>query len=180
MRTLSLLACAALAAAALTAVAGASGPTAGSLSLERGRGVVTLDLRGVVLGRLTAGSLRVVDTTPRDRHTPLVMGRRVTEERIGPRTVLYRGQGLRFRMLGGGYRITIRANGISLSVVGRGTATLDGEPRFAGDSTGVYSFEDGVDCGFEPELCTALPEEAQRFLLEPEPVPGGSMRLPPR
>lgn len=176
MRTLFVLACTVALAAALAVTAGAGEPEAGSLSLERGKGVVTLELRGVVLGRLTAGSLRVVDTTPRDRHTAYVVGRKLTQERLGPRTVVYRGQGLRFRMLGGGYRITIRASGISLSVVGRGVVVLDGEPRFAGDDAGVYSFEDGVDCGVEPELCTPLPSEPQRFVLEPAPDGDGGMR----
>lgn len=176
MRTFSFLACTALLAAAFAVTtAGAAEPEVGSLSLERGRGVVTLDLRGVVLGRLTAGSLRVVDTTPRDRHTALVRGKELTQERIGPRTVLYRGLGLRFRMLGGGYKIAIRGNGISLSVVGRGSVVLDGEPRFAGDDSGVYSFDEGVDCEAEPDRCAPLPTEPQRFALEP-PGSGNPVR----
>ncbi len=172
MRTLSLFACSVVTAAALVATAGAAEPAVGSLSLEGGRGTVTLDLRGVVLGRLTTGSLRVTDTTPRDRHAALVVGRKLTQERLGPRTVVYRGQGLRFRMLGGGYKITIRGSGISLSVVGKGAVSLDGEPRFAADDAGVYSFEEGVDCSAEPELCTPLPTEQQRFALEPPPDDG--------
>ena len=176
MRTAVLLACAAFAAAFLVATSSAAQPTTGTLSLERGKGVVTLELRGVVLGRLTGGSLRVTDTTPRDRYTATVAGRELTQRRVGPRTVLYRGQGLRFRMLGGGYRITIRGSGVSLSVVGRGSVVLDGEPRFVGDDTGVYSFEEGVDCGFEPERCTPLPDLPVRFVLEPPNDGGGSLR----
>ncbi len=72
-----------------------------------------IDLRGSVLGRLTTGTLRVTDQTPNDRYAALVVGRKVTQERLGPRTVLYRGQGLRFRMLGGGYRMVARGSGIS-------------------------------------------------------------------
>ena len=70
------------------------GADAGTLSVERGKGVVMIDLRGSVLGRLTAGSLRVTDQTPNDRYGALVVGRKLTQERLGPRTVLYRGQGL--------------------------------------------------------------------------------------
>jgi hypothetical protein len=176
MRTLVTLACTTAVAAILAVTAGAAEPAVGSLSVERGRGVVALELRGVVLGRLTTGSLRVVDTTPRDRHTAYVVGRKLTQERVGPRTVVYRGQGLRFRMLGGGYKITIRASGISLSVVGRGVVVLDGEARFADDDVGVYSFEEGVDCGVETELCTPLPSEPQRFLLEPPADEDGDLR----
>jgi hypothetical protein len=64
-----------------------------------------LDLRGSVLGRLGSGTLRVTDHTPADRYVALVVGRKLTQERVRPRTVLYRGHDLRFRMLGGAYRI---------------------------------------------------------------------------
>ena len=75
----------------------------------------------------------MTDHTPNDRYSALVVGRKVTQERLGPRTVLYRGQGLRFRMLGGGYRVVARGSGITVSAVGRGVVMLDAEPRFAGD-----------------------------------------------
>ena len=101
-------------AAAIASFASAAEPTAGTLSVERGKGVVMIDLRGNVLGRLTAGTLRVTDQTPYDRYSALVVGRKLTQERLGPRTVLYRGQGLRFRMVGGGYRMVARGAGISV------------------------------------------------------------------
>lgn len=169
MRTLSLLACAIVVACSLAGIAGAVEPNAGTLSVDRGKGAVTLDIRGSVLGLLTSGSLRVVDTTPRDRFGALVVGRKLTQERLGVRTVVYRGQGLRFRMLGGGYRITVRGTGISLSAVGRGVVWLDAERKVPGEDAGVYSLDDGVDCGFDPAVCTALPDEPTRFLIEPKP-----------
>lgn len=163
MRKLALITCSVVA-AAVVGSAGAVEPNAGALSVERGKGAVTLELRGVVLGRLSTGTLRVTDSTPRDRFTALVVGRKLAQERVGPRTVLYRGQGLRFRMVGGGYRIVVRGTGIALSAVGRGVVTLDGERNTDGDA-GVYSLDDGVDCGSEPEFCIALPEEPERFVL---------------
>jgi hypothetical protein len=169
MRKLILFACSVTAGAVVAASAGAAEPNVGTLSVEQGKGVVALDLRGSVLGRLTNGSLRVVDQTPRDRFVPLVVGRRLTQERLGPRTVLYRGQGLRFRMVGGGFKIVIRGTGISVSAVGRGAVSLDGERRVEGEDTGVYSV-DGVDCGVEPALCTPLPDEPERFVIGPPPV----------
>jgi hypothetical protein len=169
MRKLILVLCTLAAFAGIAATAWAVEPTAGTLSVERGKGVVMVDLRGSLLGRLTTGSLRVTDHTPNDRYTALVVGRKVTQERLGPRTVLYRGQGLRFRMLGGGYRVVARGSGISVSAVGRGVVMLDAEPKFAGDDAGVYSL-DGVDCSLEPTLCTPLPTEQERFTLEP-PAP---------
>ena len=164
MRKLLLLcACTAL---LFATAAWAAEPTAGTLSVERGKGVVMVDLRGSLLGRLGSGSLRVTDHTPSDRYTALVVGRKVTQERIGPRTVVYRGQGLRFRMLGGGYRVVVRGSGISVSAVGRGVVVLDAEPRFTGEDAGVYSL-DGVDCSLEPALCAPLPTEPERFTLGP-------------
>ena len=175
MRTLVLIACTLVAGALLASAAGAAEPTSGTLSLERGRGSVAVDLKGSALGRLTNGSLRVTDQTPNDRYAPLVFGKRVTQERLGPRTVIYRGVGLRFRMLGGGYRMMMRGSGIALSIVGRGVVTLDGDPRFVGDDAGVYSL-DGVDCSVEPENCVALPDDPQRFTLGPPATPTPKVR----
>jgi hypothetical protein len=175
MRKLVALVCAFTALAAST-IAGAAEPTAGTLSVERGKGVVMIDLKGSVVGRITTGSLRVTDHTPNDRYAAVVFGRKLTQERLGPRTVLYRGQGLRFRMLGGGYRMVARGSGITVSAVGRGFVVLDGDPRFPEDDAGVYSL-DGTDCSVEPLSCLPLPVEPERFALEPPvvtPQPGAA------
>jgi hypothetical protein len=178
MRKLTLLVCSLAAAAAVAGSAGAADPNSGTLSVERGRGVVILELRGSVLGRIANGSLRVTDLTPRDRFGAMVVGRRLTEERIGPKTVLYRGQGLSFRMHGG-HRLVVRGNGISLSAVGRGSVSLDGEPRVTGEDVGVYSI-DGTDCWVLPLECTPVPLEAERFVIGPPPEEGGGGRVPNR
>ena len=165
VRTLALISCAVVAAAfTLVGFAGAAEPNVGVLSVVQGRGVVTIEVRGNVLGRLTNGSLRVTDNTPGDRYAAYVVGRKLTQVRVGPRSVLYRGQGLRFRMLGGGYRVVIRGAGIDVEAVGRGIVTLDGEPRVPGENVGVYSL-DGADCELEPLRCEPLPTEPERFLL---------------
>jgi hypothetical protein len=169
MRKLAVLLCSITALAA--AAAALAQPAPGTLSVERGRGVVMIDLKGSVVGRITSGSLRVTDHTPNDRYTAVVYGRKLTQERAGPRTIVYRGAGLRFRMLGGGYRIVARGSGITVSAVGRGSVMLDGEPRFTADDLGVYSL-DGTDCSVDPLTCTPLPLEPERYLLEPlEPQP---------
>jgi hypothetical protein len=173
MRKLVVLGCSITALAAAT-LAWAAEPTGGTLSVERGRGTVMIDLKGSVVGRIWNGTLRVTDHTPFDRYSAAVFGRKVTEERLGPRTVLYRGQGLRFRMLGGGYRMVARGAGITVSAVGRGTVVLDAEQRFVGDDTGLYSL-DGTDCSVDPLSCTPLPIEPERYDLEPPaPEPKGS------
>ena len=178
MRLLLVL-CTIATAAILTGTSGAAGPTgptAGTLSVEGGRGVVTVELRGSILGRVANGVLRVIDLTPRDKYAPKVSGRKLTQSRVGPRTVVYRGQGLRFSMLGGTYRFVVKGNGIALSGVGWGSVTLLAQPRFAGDDTGVYSV-DGVDCSAEPESCTALPEVSLKLKLGTPASEG--LRTPP-
>jgi hypothetical protein len=165
MRALILFACAVASAVAVVGSAVAAQPETGALSLDRGRGSVALEIRGSVLGRLTSGTLRVTDLTPRDRFVPAVTGRKLTTVRVGPRTILHRGQGLRFRMLGGGYKIVVRGTGISMSAVGRGTVVLDGDPGVLGEDVGVYSLDEGIDCGTNAALCTPLPSEPQRFEL---------------
>ena len=165
MRKLILFACSIAALAVLGGSAGAAAPDVGVLSVEDGKGMVMLDLKGSVLGRLSTGTLRVTDLTPRDRYSALVVGRKLAQERLGPKTVFYRGQGLRFRMVGGAFRIIVRGTGISVSAVGRGVVVLDSEPRYPGEDVGVYSLEEGVDCDVERDLCTPLPDEPERFTL---------------
>jgi hypothetical protein len=178
MRKLVALLCAFCACLVAGGGAWAGEPTAGTLSVDRGKGVVMIDFRGSVLGKMTSGTLRVTDQTPNDRYTALVVGKKLTQERIGPRTTLYRGTGLRFRLLGGGYRMVARGSGITLSAVGRGVVMLDGDPRYIGDDVGVYS-RDGVDCTLEPLSCTGLPTEAERFALEPSTTTTTSPRKAP-
>ena len=124
-------------------------------------------------GGSATGTLRVTDHTPRDPFGEIVFGRKVVEERVGPRTVVYRGQGLRFRMVGGGYRIVVRGTGIAVSAVGRGVVSLDGERR-GDETTGIYSLT-GADCWVEPTLCVPLPDEPERFVLG-QPEEGGENR----
>jgi len=167
MRALILFVCAIAVTVAVAASAGAGVRDNGQLSLERGRGSATLEMRGVVLGRLTNGTLRVTDLTPRDRFDPTVSGRKVTAERIGAKTTLYRGVGIRFKVLGGRYRIVLRGSGMSVSAVGVGEVVLDGDPRWLGDDVGVFSL-DGVDCVMGSQLCPPLPTEPTRYELGSE------------
>lgn len=162
MRRLITLACLGAVSTVLVAAARGAEPELGSLSVERGRGLITLDVRGSVLGRLALGSITVTDRTPNDPYLASVTGKRIViQRRLTPTKVFIRGQGLRFRMVGGSYKIVIRGSGVSLSAVGRGQVWLDGEPRYPGDDTGVYSIV-GIDCGEEPESCDIVPDEAVR------------------
>jgi hypothetical protein len=169
MRRLIIPVCLAAAFAALVGAARGAEPEAGTLTIERGRATIVLDVRGNVLGRLTNGSITVTDKTPNDAYLANITGKRiVAQRRLTATKVFYRGQGLRFRMLGGSYRIVLRGAGISLSAVGRGAVSIDGEPRFEGDDVGLYSLE-AVDCAIEPESCTPVTDEPIRLKLVQPP-----------
>jgi hypothetical protein len=172
MRTLILLACSLASAAAIVGAAAADEPDVGNLSVERGKGVVVLELRGSTLGRLGSGTLTVTDLTPRDRYTATVTARKMLGVRqIGLKTTRYRGQGLRFRMVGGRYRFVVRGSGIALSAVGKGVVVLDAERLTPVEDAGVYSLELGVDCSLDPGVCTPLPDEPERYVIGVAPTP---------
>jgi len=169
MRKAVWLACLAVVVAASAGVARASEPTTGTLSIEGGKGAFTLEVRGSMLGTLTLGSIVAVDRTPSDPYGAIVTGRRLAaQRRLGPAKVMYRGQGLRFRMVGGSYRVVIRGVGLALSAVGRGTFSLDGEPPVLGGDMGVYALN-GADCSSDPASCTPIPDDPVRLKLQGAP-----------
>lgn len=165
----------ALLALAIPVAASAGGRAGdGTLSVEDGRGKVTVQARGGLIGRLDRGLLTVYDLTPNDPYSPVVTGVDLPPVAIGDRGIRYRGAGMRFRIIGGAFRVVIQGRGIDLSVVGRGAGSLVGE----GIDTGLYSL-DGADCRKDPESCEPLPQESTRFRLGgPERGGKGSERSP--
>ena len=124
---------------ALPAGAGARklGPGDGTLAVENAQGVVTLAVRGGVIGRFDQGTIEIFDPVAGDGPGPVVRGFQKARD-LGPRRTLYSGEGdVRFRLIGGFYRVRITAIGLDVSAVGRGVATLDGT-GFA-DQPGRYS-----------------------------------------
>ena len=110
---------------------------AGSLSIEDGRGTVTLRGKGVVIGRLERGEVQIVDLSPLDQWSPRING--VPRGR----TVVMRGKDVNFYVPGGRYRITVSGTGFSISARGQGSATLDGSADPVG-TTGTYAVGDEV------------------------------------
>ena len=108
---------------------------AGSLSIEDGRGTIVLQGKGIVIGRLERGDLRIVDLTPLDQWSPRVNG--VPRGR----TVWTRGKDVNFYVPGGRYKITVHGDGVSISARGQGLAGLDGDADAAG-STGTFAVGD--------------------------------------
>jgi hypothetical protein len=156
-KTLVLLALLALA----LPVAGIAGAGDGTLSVEDGRGKVTIQARGGVIGRVDRGTITIFDLTPGDANVPAVFGDDLPPVLVGEAGIRYTGSGMRFRAIGGRYRIVIQGRGIDLSAVGRGFGSIRGDVG----QLGVYSL-DGSDCRNDREACTLLPEVERRFLLE--------------
>jgi hypothetical protein len=146
---------------ALPAVALAAKADTSRLSINDGRGLVVLKGRGTVVGRIDLGSVSVVDTTPGDLTEPLVFN--CDDETFRGTATVCTGDHLRFRMIGGGWKIVIRGAGIDLSAaVGRGSVLLNGDTR----KPGVYSV-DGVDCRTEAASCLPLPAEPTTIARSP-------------
>ena len=119
----------------------------GSLSIEDGRGTVTLRGKGVVIGRLERGEVQIVDLSPLDQWSPRVNG--VPRGR----TVGMRGKDVNFYIPGGRYRITVTGTGFSISARGQGTATLDGSADPVG-TTGTYAVGDEARLPLPEDLVT--------------------------
>jgi hypothetical protein len=139
----------------------------GTLSVEDGRGKVSIQARGGVIGRLERGTITIYDLTPEDANLPAVFGDDQAVLLVGD-GLKYTGSDMRFRVIGGRYRIVIQGRGIDLSAVGKGFGSIRGDVG----QLGVYSL-DGADCRKDRTACKLLPEVEKRFVLEAGPERGG-------
>ncbi len=132
----------------------------GTLSVENARGRVTVQAKGAVLGRISVGSVVIYDQTPNDSFEPFVSGDDYVKL-VGETGIQYGGRNLRFRLIGGSYRIVVKGTGVDLSVVANGYAILEGDSG----GPGVYS-GDGTDCRTATGGgCKPLPNETKRIKL---------------
>lgn len=144
-----------------TALAIHSLPGDGTLVVDNGRGVVTVRAKGGIIGRFDSGRLVIEDPIESDGKAPVVYGAERIRD-LGNHRTLYVGEDIRFRMIGGLYRVTIQAVGIDVSAVGRGLVILDAT-GFT-DLPGRYSINGGP---FQP-----LPGKPTTFTLGTPPPPG--------
>ena len=159
MRRLSLLALVVVLALPVAAWAAATLPGDGTLVVDNGNGLVTIRARGGILGRFVTGNMVISDLDLTDGKVPVVYGAESIQQLGGGRT-RYSGDDLRFRMIGGLFRVQINAIGIDVSAVGRGTAVLDAS-GFT-DFPGRYSINGGP---FQP-----LPGHAVTYALGQVPA----------
>jgi hypothetical protein len=126
-----------------TSAARPTGPNDGTLSLKDARGVFTISARGAVIGSFARGSVTISDPVEGDGSGPIVTGDEWSRER-NETTTTWGGTRVRFRIIGGAFRVVVRGRGINLSLVGKGNVTLNGAGT---EVDGTYSINDGV---YEP------------------------------
>ena len=129
----------------------------GTLSIREGRGIVQLDARGSMTGRLN-GRFTVTDPRPFDSKRPVVYGAAKTIYR-NAKTTVYQGKNVRFRLSGARFVIKMDGKAIFLSAIARGTGALDG----AGDPN-ANVFYDGV-WSLNDEPYHSLPDDPTTFEL---------------
>ena len=147
-----------------TAYAAMSAPRPGSngtLSIREARGVVQLNARGSMTGRLN-GRLTITDPKPYDAKRPIVYGARKTIYR-NEKTTVFQGKNLRFRLIGSLFQIRAEGKAMFVSAIARGKGVLDG----AGDPS-ANIFYDGV-WSLNEEPYKSLPDDPSSFELVASP-----------
>jgi hypothetical protein len=115
----------------------------GTLSIKNGTGRTLLQFNGSAVGRLGHGRIVVTDPFDGDGAGFDFWGCDNRFDKTDTTTVC-NGSDIRFRAIGGRYKIFVRGSGIYLSAVGHGSVILDGrgeDPDVDGD--GVFSLNDG-------------------------------------
>jgi hypothetical protein len=135
----------------------------GTLSIREGRGIVQLNARGSMTGRVR-GRITITDPTPNDSKRPVVYGATRTIYKNGRKTI-YMGKNVRFRLIGAQYTVRLEGRAIFMSAVARGRGMLDGEGNV---DEGI--FYDGV-WSLNDEPYHSLPDDATPFDLV-TPAPG--------
>ena|SRR2546425_12739034 len=137
------------------ATAHSRGINDGTLSVRDGRGVVVISGRGGVIGTFAKGSVTISDPVESDGTGPIVTGENWSKERDAT-TTTWGGTHVRFRIIGGTFRIRVQGRVINLSFVGKGNVTLKGAGT---DDDGSYSVNGG-DYGQIPAFPLAFPLSA--------------------
>lgn len=132
------------------AAARTDGANDGTLSVKDARGVFTIQGRGGVIGSFTKGSVMINDPVDGDGTGPIVTGDDWSKDRSETATS-WGGTKVRFRIIGGTFKIVVRGRGINLSFVGKGGIILNGA---GSEDDGSYAVN-GSDYNLIPNF--ALP-----------------------
>ena len=127
----------------------------GTLSVRDGRGKFTITAKGGVIGSFARGRVVITDPVDGDGTGAIVSGDDWHKERSETTTV-YGGRNVRFRLIGGAFKILVNGRGVNMSVVGRGQATVNGEGTL---DDGSYSLN-GADYLPIPAIVFSFPLNA--------------------
>jgi hypothetical protein len=108
------------------AAARQSGANDGTLSIKDARGVFTIQGRGGVIGSITQGRVTISDPIDGDGTGPIVTGDDFPPIERNENTTTWRGNRVRFRIIGGTFKVVVRGRGINVSFVGKGNVILNG------------------------------------------------------
>ena len=133
-----LLTLCALVGLAIPAAVQAATAADGTLAVKNATGLVMVSANGVIIGHADRARITITDVDHTDGRV-IVLGAE-SKVVIAPTKTVYRGDDIRFKLLGGDNVLFIRGSGISLSAVGEGKVSLDGG-NVAND--GKYSIDDG-------------------------------------
>jgi hypothetical protein len=111
-------------------------PSDGTLSVRDGRGTVVVSARGAVIGSFAQGKITIVDPIEGDGTGPIITGEAWSRD-LSDTTTTWGGKKVRFRLIGGFFKIRVVGRGINLSVVGKGTGTVNGAGTFDDGSFAV-------------------------------------------
>jgi hypothetical protein len=152
VRRLLLPALVALLAVPAVALARPSALDDGTLVVKNGDGYVFVSGRGAIIGSCNYCRVRTFDPDPDDGTGPIVNGAEDHDD-VADGVDVYEGSDVRFRMIGGAFKVRIWGSGIDLSVVARGWGRIKGYDS----NTGWYALN-GSDR-------RTLPDELTKFLL---------------
>jgi hypothetical protein len=117
----------------------AGGSTDGTLSVKRGRGLVVLQVKGTIIGRVANGRIQIRDFKPNDANLPQWNCKR---HRISKQVSYCTGRNIGFRVEDGRFTVRVTGTGISISAVAQGEVDVDGTGE-TGVNDGVMSLDNG-------------------------------------
>jgi hypothetical protein len=140
-------------------------PSDGTLAVRDGRGKVQMTVKGSLIGRFSNGSLTIEELSTDEESEPVVRGYKTFKWGRNGNVRTYTGKNVRFRLIGGRYKVTLAAKGIFFSLVGKGRVVLDGNGSVEDGIfyDGFYSLN-----GTEDE---SLPDDPLSINLTPSPPP---------
>ena len=103
----------------------ASGTGSGTLSVKNATGAVAVAARGVLLGHCDRCTVTITNPNPADGSSRVVQPLSVLRTALSDTKTAYQGNDLRFKLIGGFFRVRIVGTGIDVSVVADGNAVLD-------------------------------------------------------